>query len=239
MSERILKVKGLEKKYQSKTVVYPIDFQLNSGEILALCGGNGAGKSTILKMIAGIVEPSQGNITIDGITWDKNRRDYARKIGYMPDHFSLDASLSVRELLNYYAQLKKVPKEETAGILDRVGLTDVQDEPFDSLSKGMRQRFMFAQAMLGSPQLLILDEPTNGLDPYWMKSFVEIIQELKKENQSIIFSTHQLDIAESAADQVIFLHEGQVLESGELDRLKQKYNHMSLQQMFSRLFFRA
>ncbi|TCT26334.1 ABC-type multidrug transport system ATPase subunit [Melghiribacillus thermohalophilus] len=239
MSDLALKVKGLEKKYHEQTVVFPIDLELQTGQVLALCGGNGAGKSTILKMIAGIVEPTQGSILVDHLSWDKNRKEYAKKIGYMPDHFSLDISLTVRELLHYYARLKKVPGQEVDKVLEKVGLVSAQNKSLESLSKGMRQRFVFAQAMLGSPKLLILDEPTNGLDPYWMKSFVDMIRDLKKENQAIIFSTHHLDIAEETADLVVFLHEGKVMESGSLAELKQQYNNLSLQQMFTRLFFQT
>ncbi|SMF65976.1 heme ABC exporter, ATP-binding protein CcmA [Paenibacillus uliginis N3/975] len=225
MSDKVLQLEEVTKSIKTQTIVQPISFSLEPGDVLALCGGNGAGKSTILRMITGIVKPTAGTIRVNGLQWAKDRKTYADSIGYMPDDFQFGDALTAQETLQFYASLRNAPKERVTELLQMTGLKEFGHKKVSAYSKGMRQRLLFAQAMLAKPPLLILDEPTNGLDPFWMDSFSALVRQNAKEGQTIVFSTHQLNVAEQTADQVIFLDAGQVRYSGSADQLKQQYRN--------------
>ncbi|WP_010272428.1 heme ABC exporter ATP-binding protein CcmA [Paenibacillus senegalensis] len=225
----------VSKSIDNKIIVQPLSLQVSAGNIVALCGGNGAGKSTLLRMIAGIIQPTTGKLTVNGLEHRKKRKEYAECIGYMPDDFHFHQPLSALELLAFYAQLKGVNNERVLQLLEQVGLTEVRHKPASAYSKGMRQRLLFAQALLAKPPLLILDEPTNGLDPYWMDAFIDLLLELKKAGHTVVFSTHQLHIAEKVADQVVFMADGHVLRSAGLRELMQEYPSRGLNGAFSEL----
>ncbi|GIO03144.1 ABC transporter ATP-binding protein [Brevibacillus laterosporus] len=233
--ERLL-MKGVSKRIKQQTLVEPFELSMDAGEIVALCGGNGAGKSTILRMIVGITQPSEGNITVNGMSWKENRTEYSNQIGYMPDQFNFGNGLTARETLQFYASLRKIKVTRTEEVLELVGLTDVQDKRVSTFSKGMQQRLLFAQAILAKPALVVLDEPTNGLDPYWMEEFVQLVQQIKREGSSVIFSTHQLNIAELACDRAIFLQKGRIIQQGSVEYFQQKYGTLGLQGAFAEIF---
>lgn len=206
----VLTVSGVSRYAGKQLLVSDISFNVRAGEVLALCGGNGAGKSTVLRMIAGITRPAEGEISIGGLTVKQDRGGYARQIGYMPDDFSFNPSLTARETLLFWAALRKIPgyKGRTEELLLLSGLQEKAKAKVGTFSKGMRQRLLFAQALLAKPPLLIMDEPTNGLDPYWMNELSERLLQLKAEGHAVIFSTHQLETAEAAADRILFLNGG-------------------------------
>ncbi len=208
--ELALDLQNVRKVYGKQTILERIDLQLQPGQALALCGGNGAGKSTLLRLIAGIEQPTSGTIRVNGLTWRGDRRRYAERIGFMPDDYRFGHGLSALETLSFWASLRKVGRARTVELLDIVGLSEVKHKLVSSFSKGMRQRLLFAQALLAMPTLLLLDEPTNGLDPYWMNTFVELVEKVTQEGLSVIFSTHQLDIADAAADRLVFLKDGRI-----------------------------
>ncbi|MFN7249472.1 MAG: ABC transporter ATP-binding protein [Anaerobacillus sp.] len=210
-NQALLEIDNVSKSYGSTRIVDPFSLTMNKSNIIALCGGNGAGKSTIIKMVTGLTQPITGTIRINGLLWRKERMNYAKQLGYMPDDFHFQEALSVFEYLSFYASLKKSTKyvKET---LEIVGLWDKKSQLISKLSKGMRQRLLLAQAMVSKPKLLLLDEPTNGLDPHWIKTFQEIIICLKNNGQSILFSTHNIAVAEAVSDQVIFLRNGVIIE---------------------------
>ncbi|MED5018042.1 ABC transporter ATP-binding protein [Paenibacillus chibensis] len=219
-------VTGVSKTIKNQAVVSDISFALSEGSILACCGGNGAGKSTLLRMLAGITRPSSGEIAVNGMRWSENRIAYARQIGYMPDDYLFHHGLTAREMLSFWAALRKVPKSRVSEVLSRVGLEEQANKKVDTFSKGMRQRVLFAQALIGQPVLLLMDEPTNGLDPFWTQEFVKQLKQLREEGCSIIFSTHQLDVAEEAADQVIFMNNGINVGSGSVESFKHRYHSL-------------
>lgn len=235
MAEPVLLMEQVSKLIRRKTIVHPLDIRLEEGNVLALIGGNGAGKSTILRMIAGITPPTSGMIQVCGLQWKQKRSAYAEKIGYMPDDFQFGHSLTARETILYYASLRKVSVAKAEQVLQLVGLTDVQQQTAGSFSKGMRQRLLFAQALLADPALLVLDEPTNGLDPYWMQSFIHLVNRLKQSGQSVIFSTHHLDVAEETADYAVFLHGGEVKSSGTPEEYRTQYGSRGLSGAFHEL----
>ncbi|MCD1261432.1 ABC transporter ATP-binding protein [Paenibacillus athensensis] len=223
MTRRLLEIEHVSKTIKRTTLLQPCSLSAGPGEIIALCGGNGAGKSTLLRMIAGISQPSQGTIRIAGLTWAEQRVQYADSIGYMPDEFEFGSVLTAEEALRFYAALRRVPEARVALLLEKVGLQDVRGRKVSTFSKGMRQRLLFAQALLAEPALLLLDEPTNGLDPFWMDAFGQLIREAASSGQTVVFSTHQLNIAEAYADRALFMDAGIVRYEGAVRELSARY----------------
>lgn len=147
MSDKVLQLEEVTKSIKTQTIVQPISFSLEPGDVLALCGGNGAGKSTILRMITGIVKPTAGTIRVNGLQWAKDRKTYADSIGYMPDDFQFGDALTAQETLQFYASLRNAPKERVTELLQMTGLKEFGHKKVSAYSKGMRQRLLFAQAM--------------------------------------------------------------------------------------------
>lgn len=229
----ILDIQHVQKDYGKKTILKPITYQLSKGKVLALCGGNGAGKSTLIRMIAGLSMPTKGTISINGISKGDNKKKYLNQIGYVPDEFQFQASISAKETIYFYAKLKGIRTNRIKEVIDLVGLTDSLDKKVGTFSKGMNQRLLIAQALLTESPLLLLDEPTNGLDPYWVQKFARIIMQAKRNGQTIVFSTHDLNVAEEISDEVIFLYDGEVISMGEI----QKYETSGLYRTFQELIF--
>ena len=207
-----LKVDGVSKVYKEKTALHPCSFEAEAGSCVVLCGGNGAGKSTLLQMIAAISTPTTGTTIIDDINIKDDRESYLKKIGFMPDDFYAQEMMTVEEFLNFYGAFRKVTKERINQVIELIGLTDKRRELVKSLSKGMRQRLIFGQSILAEPAVLLMDEPTNGLDPYWVNRFVEIVSEIKKSGTTIVFSTHMMDVAAETGDLIVFMKQGEVIE---------------------------
>ncbi|WP_075982918.1 ABC transporter ATP-binding protein [Bacillus massilinigeriensis] len=225
MSE--LTVTNLSKKYKDKTALYPISFEATSGTCIVLCGGNGAGKSTMLQMLASILAPTTGSVSLNGNDLKADRKKFLKDIGYMPDDFQAQELMTVGEFLSFYASLRKVESERILEVLDMIGLTDKKKVLVKQLSKGMRQRLLFGQACLHKPDLLILDEPTNGLDPYWMNQFIELLKKMKKEGAILVFSTHMMDIAAEMGDRIYFMKDGKVIQTLE-DHLEKEITTLEL-----------
>lgn len=224
-------IQALSKKVKKKELVQPFDYQLQSGKILALCGGNGAGKSTLIRLITGLIKPTTGQVLMNGLNRKKHKRNFTKQFGYMPDDFFFQKKMTAKETIRFYAQLKQIDKKRYENVLEEVGLVDVLNEKVGNFSKGMKQRLLLAQALLATPNILILDEPTNGLDPYWMKEFCHLMLEAKEKGQTIIFSTHELSVAETIADEVMFLSTGQVISAGAME----VYRDVGLYETFQQL----
>ena len=165
----MIEVKNITKKYGSLTAVNNISFKINEGEIIGLLGPNGAGKSTTMNMITGYIEPTEGEILIEGYDISKKSKKAKSQIGYMPEGVPLYSDLTVKEFVTYMAELKKVDKktrkEKVEQIIEQTGLKDVEKKLTRNLSRGYKQRVSMAGALVGEPKILILDEPTVGLDP--------------------------------------------------------------------------
>ncbi|MGJ7920650.1 ABC transporter ATP-binding protein [Neobacillus sp. LXY-4] len=235
MNQPILEINNITKTFQKTEVVSPFSLQLDEGQIGVLVGGNGAGKSTIIKMIGGIFQPSSGEITVCGLNY-RDRKNYPNKISYMPDDFHFPSGLTVKEWLNFYAKLSKVSEGQTDKALKLVGLHTKQGEMLSHLSKGMRQRLLFAQAYIRDNDLILLDEPTNGLDPYWVSSFADILLQLRSAKKTILLSTHQLDVAATIADVVIFLHQGKIYHEIEVNDVDRDHLHSRLYQINKEIY---
>lgn len=226
MVPELLSASGIRKEIKQHVIIDEINLTVSKGQVVALLGGNGAGKSTLLRIIAGILAPTKGTVSLLGKQWRKDRLAYASLLGYMPDDYLFGQGLSAWETLQFWARLRGVPKRRVQELIAMTGLEEAQRRKVSDFSKGMRQRLLFAQALLSKPPLLVMDEPTNGLDPYWMDSFVQLVLEAKKEGHGIMFSTHQLEIAEAAADEVYFLKDGVAARYESTDTLREKYRQI-------------
>jgi len=224
--EGLAQVTDVSKTMKGKQLVQNISFQIRPGQSVALCGGNGAGKSTVLRMIVGIMRPTSGDIVVNSLRPWAERKRYAELVGYMPDDYQFNQGLSAEETLQFWADLKRVSSSRVDDVLATVGLDTKRKQRVTTFSKGMRQRLLFAQSLLSKPALLVMDEPTNGLDPFWMRELVQLLKEFKREGQMVIFSTHQLEIAEEVADEVVFMNEGQNVGTGPTATFREQFGSL-------------
>lgn len=236
MDDALVRFDAVHKIFKGKTVIDHVELHICRGEVAALCGGNGAGKSTLLRMLAGILRPTSGSITVNGLAWQADRRRYASQIGYMPDDYRFSPGLTALETMLFWARLRGLGKARAQEVLSLVGLSDTGSKPVASFSKGMRQRVLFAQALLAEPALIVMDEPTNGLDPYWMESFVRLVRQAAADGRTILFSTHQLPMAEALADRIVFLRDGKAVLNELKSDIHRQFEAADLQRTFGELF---
>ncbi|MFD1040079.1 ATP-binding cassette domain-containing protein [Virgibacillus byunsanensis] len=219
----LLTVENLSKHYDGKPAVNDVSFQFQHGSCIALIGPNGAGKTTILRTLAGLLKPTSGSVSFAGVNANDDIRKY---IGYLPQYPVFHAWMTGMEFLVYVGQLALVTKSEATKraeqLLTRVGLSDDKNKRISKYSGGMKQRLGIAQAMIHQPKLLMLDEPVSSLDPIGRREVLNLMEELKKD-MTILFSTHILSDADEVSDELLLLHEGQIVESGSMEDLRQKY----------------
>lgn len=221
----IVSLKQASKAYQGQEVLSQVDLDLAPGEVLGLFGHNGAGKTTMMKLILGIMPPSQGKVSVFGVDpMSKQAWLGRRKIGYLPENVSFYDQLTGKQVLNYFARLKSVDKPSVLALLEQVGLTHAMNRAVKTYSKGMKQRLGLAQAFLGEPKLLLLDEPTVGLDPIATKEFYLSVDKLKSDGASIILCSHVLPGVEQHIDRALILGSGKALAMGTLAELRQQAN---------------
>ncbi len=234
----MLKVEHLTKKYGKRTVVDDLSFTAEKGEILGLLGPNGAGKSTTMNMLTGYLAPDNGSIDLDDkdLTNPKNRKKVL--IGYMPEIPPLYNDMTVKEYLIFAAELKGIKrtlvKTRVDEVMEQASVTDVKDRLIKNLSKGYRQRVGFACAVLGDPELIILDEPTAGLDPRQIVAMRELILSLKKDHL-VILSSHILSEIEEVCDHVLIISKGKLVLSDNTEHLLEEHNDESLEDVFLEL----
>ena len=222
----MIQVTNLVKRYGEKEALKGISFSVDPGEIVGLLGLNGAGKSTTMNILTGYISSTSGTVSIDGHDIVKDPTACKRVIGYMPEQFSFYPDMRVSEYLNFVCDLKGFPpdpekrKKHLDGICSRVGISKMTGRMIRNLSKGYRQRVGFAQALVGNPKVLILDEPTVGLDP---SQIIEIRQLIKDSGKSstVIVSSHILSEIQAICSRVIVIHEGRIIADGAPDRLMQ------------------
>lgn len=220
----MIEVKNIVKQYGDKYAVNDISFTINSGEIVGFLGPNGAGKSTTMNIITGYLSASSGSVTIDGTDILEEPTKAKKLIGFLPELPPLYMDMTVREYLNFVYDLKKCkfPREpHIKEICELIKITDVYDRMIKNLSKGYKQRVGFAQALIGNPPVLILDEPTVGLDPRQIIEIRNLIKKLGK-NHTVILSTHILQEVQSVCDRIIVINKGQIVADGEAERLSYK-----------------
>lgn len=212
---------GASKHYGRVTALDSLDLAVQPGEVLGLLGHNGAGKTTAIKLIVGLVQPSEGSVLVFGApTASVAAARLRNRLGYLPENVHFYPQLSGREVLRYCAQLKHATTAQVDELLDEVGLSDAAERRVKTYSKGMRQRLGLAQALLGEPGLLLLDEPTVGLDPAATRSFYDLVDRMRRRGVAIILSSHVLAGIERHIDRAAILSHGRLLASGSLDDLR-------------------
>ena len=216
----VVSLDAVSKSYGSETVVSDVSLDIQAGECVVLVGHNGAGKTTLMKLMLGLTRPTTGKVEVLGANPSTSGAVAQHKsLGYLPESVALYEAMSGREILAFYARLKGVAKSECERLLDVVGLADAAGRRVGTYSKGMRQRLGLAQAMLGNPRLLFLDEPTTGLDPGLRHQFYELIEGLHQNGATSLISSHALSEVEARADRFIIMKSGVMVANGTLDEL--------------------
>jgi Cu-processing system ATP-binding protein len=208
------------KNYRAVRALREVSFELVPGRLSALVGHNGAGKTTLIKLLLGLIRPDRGSIRVLGEDPAAGEFSARRQLGYLPENVAFNAALTGRETLSFYARLKRVEASKAWPFLDRVGLTDAADRRVGTYSKGMRQRLGLAQALLGRPRVLLLDEPTTGLDPALRQTFYEILNELRDDGATVLISSHALNELEDRAEHVLIMNRGLLVAQGSLTELR-------------------
>ena len=212
--KQVIKVENVTKKYGNFVAVNDISFEINDHEVVGFLGPNGAGKSTTMNMITGFIEPTKGKIIVDGYDISKSPKKAKASIGYMPEGVPLYYDLTVKEFINYMADLKNVKrkekKDEVEKVMQETGLIDVQNKLTKNLSRGYKQRVSLAGALIGNPDVLILDEPTVGLDPRQIAEIRELIKSLGKKH-TVILSSHILSEVSQICERVIIIDHGKIV----------------------------
>lgn len=219
----MIRIENLTKYYGSVRAVNSINFQVGEGEILGFLGPNGAGKSTTLKILTCYLAPTEGNVLIDQYNIYEHSREIRELIGYLPENNPLYLDMTVYDYLRFIGELRgldqKAFNKSLRNVIDKCGLTGVVSKPIYTLSKGYRQRVGLAQAILHDPKILILDEPTAGLDPNQIIEIRDLIKELGKE-KTLILSSHILQEVQAVCNRIVIINKGDIVADGTLEDLK-------------------
>ncbi|MGV7213067.1 ABC transporter ATP-binding protein [Bradyrhizobium sp. UFLA05-112] len=213
-------VTGVDKSYRKVRALRDVSFSLVPGRLSALVGHNGAGKTTLIKLMLGLIHADRGEIRMMGQNPAAGEFSARRLLGYLPENVAFNAALTGRETLAFYARLKRIEPASAWALLDRVGLSDAADRRVGTYSKGMRQRLGLAQALLGQPRVLLLDEPTTGLDPALRQTFYEVLNELRNGGATVLISSHALNELEDRAEHVLIMNRGRLVAQGTLAELR-------------------
>lgn len=226
MADAAIRVRGARKEYSiagkpKRTAVADVSITVEAGTIHGLLGPNGAGKTTTLKMLLGLVRPTAGTFEVLGM--DSTRPAGRRRLGFLPEQPYFPVHLTARQAMRFYGSLvgvePDVVKDQTTALLDRVGLAEAERTELSKFSRGMLQRLGIAQALLGSPEVVILDEPASGLDPVGQRDVRNLMLELRAAGTTVLLSSHQLSEVEAVCDQVTILNRGLVAAEGDINAL--------------------
>lgn len=225
-----LKIINLTKKFKQQTALNTINIDINKNEIIGLLGPNGAGKSTLMKSIVGVLKIDEGQILFNDKDITKEEIDSKKKMGFLPENNPLYLEMYVKEYLTYVASLHHLPSSRVEEVIDLVGITPEKNKKISQLSKGYKQRVGLAQAIIHEPDLLILDEPTNGLDPNQIVEIRNIIKEIGK-SKTVILSTHIMQEVEALCSRVILINKGEIIQDSPIHEFKGKFN--SIEEAFT------
>ena len=226
-------VNSITKEYGRQIAVDHISFNANPGNILGFLGPNGAGKSTTMKILTCYIPQTSGQASVCGFDVTENPMEVRRNIGYLPEHNPLYLDLYVREALGFIADVHQIrqPRKRIEEVIELTGLGEEQHKKIGALSKGFRQRVGLAQAIIHNPPVLILDEPTTGLDPIQIIGIRNLIQELGK-TKTVIFSTHIMQEVEAICKQVIIINKGKIVADDAIEALKNRHQGKTLEEIF-------
>ncbi|USL95012.1 ATP-binding cassette domain-containing protein [Riemerella anatipestifer] len=225
----ILDIVNLTKKFGEQVALNQINLTIQKNEIIGLLGPNGAGKSTLMKTISGVLDIEEGEISFNGSSL-VGTLDAKKKIGFLPENNPLYTEMYVREYLELVADIHHISKQRIDEVIDLVGITPEKSKKIGQLSKGYKQRVGLAQAIIHQPDLLILDEPTNGLDPNQILEIREVIKEIGRK-KTVILSTHIMQEVEALCSRVILIHKGNIVQDSPIEEFKGK--NASLEEAFA------
>ncbi len=235
----MIEVENLIKNFGSTKAVKGITFTVNDGEIYGLLGPNGSGKSTTMKILSGIMKPTSGRVVVNGIDVSRDALGVRRIVGYVPETPVLYESLTPVEFFNFVGSVRRVPKEDLQERVETFvrafGIEKYLGEMIGSLSFGTKQKVSLISAMLHDPEVLILDEAMNGLDPKSARILRERLLQFREEGRSIVFSTHVLALAETICDRVGVIYNGEIIAEGTVEQLKEFAHEESLEDVFLKL----
>jgi gliding motility-associated transport system ATP-binding protein len=214
-----IEVRNITKLYGEQKALNEVSFEIKKGEIVGFLGPNGAGKSTLMKILTGYFKASDGVVSVNGFNINTHKIDAQKSIGYLPEHNPLYLEMYVKEFLLFNAAIYRVSKVEVEKIIVKVGLTSEAHKKISQLSKGFRQRVGLAAALLHNPEVLILDEPTTGLDPNQLVEIRNLIKEVGKD-KTVLFSTHIMQEVEALCDRVLLINKGKLIADKNLNGLK-------------------
>lgn len=220
-----LEISNLTKKFVEQTALNNINIEIKKNEIIGLLGPNGAGKSTLMKSVVGVIKIDEGKIIFDGKDITENEVFSKKNIGFLPENNPLYQEMYVKEYLQFVADIHGISNEKVEEIINLVGITPEKNKKISQLSKGYKQRVGLAQAILHEPNLLILDEPTNGLDPNQIVEIRNVIKEIGKE-KTVILSTHIMQEVEALCSRVILIHNGNIVQDTDIANFKGKFQNL-------------
>ena len=223
-------ITDLVKKYGEQVALDKVSFSINNGEVVGLLGPNGAGKSTLMKSITNAINADSGEISVNDFNVSTQPIESKKLIGFLQENNPLYMDMYVKEYLEFVTNIRNVPKSKIDEVIEKVGLSPEKHKKIHQLSKGYKQRVGLAQAIISSPEILILDEPTNGLDPNQIIEIREVIREIGKE-KTVILSTHIMQEVEALCSRVILIHQGNILQDCAIEEFKGKY--ASLEEAFA------
>ncbi len=233
MSETVLSVKGLFKRFGNTEALVDVSLNLSRGEVLGVLGPNGAGKTTLINILLGLITPDSGEILYFGSDFRKHRSEVLQRINFGSTYAALPYSLTLAENLKVYARVYGVPVQRCYELLEVFDLAHLKDVPARRLSTGQMTRLCLAKALLNRPEILLLDEPTAGLDPEMARRSRYTIMELvRKHSMAVLYTSHNLKEVQEVAHRVMFLHEGRVIAQGPTDEILRSTGSSSLEEFF-------
>jgi len=237
--ENIIEIRNLNKYYGTNRVLKDINLDIKKGEIIGYIGANGAGKSTTVKIMLGLVEEYSGNVEIFGENIVKNPVDYKKRIGYVPETADMYENLTAREYLTFIGSLYGMDYSEAdikaQKLMDLFSIKDVYDGRINSFSKGMKQKVLIISSIINDPDILFLDEPLSGIDANSVLVFKEVLKELAKKGKTIFYSSHIMEVVEKLSDRIILLNDGEIVADGNMESLNTELKEGSLEQIFNKL----
>lgn len=238
-NEKILRLRDLRMRFGSHQVLQGIDLDVYRGQIIGYIGPNGAGKSTTLKIMLGLIEGYEGTVEIFGENIAEGDVSYKRRIGYVPENAEVYDNLTAAEYLTFVGELygmsRKEAEEKALALLTQFEMEDVFHQRISSFSKGMRQKVILVSSMLHNPDLIFLDEPLSGLDANSVMIIKDIMEQLKEQGKTIVYSSHMMDIVERISNRIILLVNGKIAADGTFEELKEQNKEGSLEGIFNQL----
>ena len=237
MKKSIVSVKDFSLAINGKKIVNDLSFDVKAGEVFALLGANGSGKTSTIRSLLGIYQPTGGTLHVDGRTYTP---ELARLVGYLPEERGLYTRSKVLDVMMYFGELKGLSHDEAKKFcleyLERVGLSDKAGTKVKKLSGGQQQKVQLGVAIIGGPKLLILDEPTKGLDPVNRKLLLDIVDELQQQGAAVIYITHLMEEVERLADRLLILKNGKSHAYGSVADVKKQFKSKSIEEIFVRIY---